>query len=200
MARKLKARLSHSQAIEEDHHRQEKQLLLDMVDTDFPPGTITVIIGASGSGKTTVLNAVAGRLPSGASLTQGTVRRNRGLDKDGIRLAYLAQHDIPIPTLTVRETLTYAASLRLPASAGPSARRRIVQDVIEELHLGRCADTRIGDEWKRGCSGGEKRRVSIGISSCRTPSLLLLDEDTRESDPSNHRSTHSSTSGKKAAC
>lgn len=186
VARKLKARLSSRSQITDgdDHHRrQEKQLLLDTVDADFLPGAITAIIGASGSGKTTLLNAVAGRLPGGTSVTEGTVRWSRnngglGLDRDSVRLAYLTQHDVLIPSLTVRETLTYAASLRLPASTGSSARRRIVQDVIEELRLDRCADTRIGDGWKRGCSGGEKRRVSIGVQLLSNPSLLLLDEPT----------------------
>ena len=185
VVRKLKARLSLSQVTEEGHHRQEKQLLLDTVDADFSPGTITAIIGASGSGKTTLLNAVAGRLPAGTSVTQGTVRWNGGPDNNGVRLAYLMQHDVLIPTLTVRETLTYAANLRLPASAGPSARRQIVQDIIEELHLGHCADTPIGDGWKRGCSGGEKRRVSIGVQLLSNPSLLLLDEPTTGLDAAN---------------
>jgi ABC-type multidrug transport system ATPase subunit len=184
VARKLKARLSlRSPITAEDHHppQQEKHLLLDTVDADFLPGAITAIIGASGSGKTTLLNAVAGRLPGGTSVTEGTVRWNRnngGLDRNDVRLAYLTQHDVLIPTLTVRETLTYAASFRLPALTTSSARRQIVQDVIEELHLGRCADTRIGDSWKRGCSGGEKRRVSIGVQLLSNPSLLLLDEPT----------------------
>ena len=182
VARKLKARLSRSQTGEYHHDQQEKkQLLLDKVDADFLPGAITAIIGASGSGKTTLLNAVAGRLPGGTSVTEGTVRwssNNGGLDRDGVRLAYLTQHDVLIPPLTVRETLTYAASLRLPASTSTSERRRIVQGVIRELDLGRCADTRIGDGWKRGCSGGEKRRVSIGVQLLSNPSLLLLDEPT----------------------
>jgi hypothetical protein len=59
-----------------------------------------------------------------------------------------------------------------------SHRRAIVDNIISELGLQNCADTRIGDSWTRGCSGGEKRRVSIGVQLLANPSLLYLDEPT----------------------
>ena len=84
-----------------------------------------------------------------------------------------------LPSLTVRETLLYAASLRLPSSTTSQQRKQLVEEVILELGLKECADTRVGDGFKKGgCSGGERRRVSIGVQMLKNPSILFLDEPT----------------------
>ena len=88
------------------------------------------------------------------------------------------QQDILIPTLTVRETLRYAADLRLPSPSTKKDRYDIVEKVILELGLKECANTSIGNNVHRGCSGGEKRRTSIGVQMLANPSLLFLDEPT----------------------
>lgn len=82
-------------------------------------------------------------------------------------------------SLTVRETLTYAAELRLPSSVNASERQRLVEEIILELGLKECANTVVGDGYRRrGCSGGERRRVSIGVQMLANPSVLWLDEPT----------------------
>ena len=88
------------------------------------------------------------------------------------------QQDVLIPTLTVRETLRYSADLRLPPPTTEEERRRVVEEVILELGLKECADTRIGNHQHKGCSGGEKRRTSIGVQLLSNPSVLFLDEPT----------------------
>jgi len=95
-----------------------------------------------------------------------------------IRSAYVIQQDILLPTLTVRETLMYAAQLRLPSSVSQTERKQLVEEVILELSLKEAADTRIGDHAHKGCSGGEKRRTSMGVQLLSNPSLLYLDEVT----------------------
>lgn len=95
-----------------------------------------------------------------------------------IRHAYVMQADVLPPRLTVRETLRYSASLRLPATTTSQERDSVVEEVILQLGLKDCASTMIGDNSHAGCSGGEKRRVSIGIQLLTNPSLLFLDEPT----------------------
>ena len=83
------------------------------------------------------------------------------------------QQDILLPSLTVRETLQYSARLRLPYNTATVDRFRIVEEVILELGLKECANTRVGH-----ISGGEKRRTSIGVQMLANPSVLFLDEPT----------------------
>jgi ABC-type multidrug transport system ATPase subunit len=152
--------------------------LLYSVDADLKPGTLTAIIGGSGSGKTTLLNTLAERITSSRLSEEGLTLFNGQLGVHSVRHAYVMQQDILLPTLTVRETLRYAADLRLPPSTTKADRIRVVEEVIRELGLKECADTRIGNSSHRGCSGGEKRRVSIGVQLLANPSVLFLDEPT----------------------
>ena len=116
----------------------------------------------------------------GLNLTiTGSTRYNGSPDLLTVTSAYVTQTDVLIPSLTVRETLLYAASLRLPSSTTSQRREQLVEEVILELGLKECADTRVGDGLKKGgCSGGERRRVSIAVQMLRNPSVLFLDEPT----------------------
>ncbi|KAK5995458.1 putative ABC transporter ATP-binding protein/permease [Cladobotryum mycophilum] len=152
--------------------------LLHSVGADLQPGTLTAIIGGSGSGKTTLLNSLAERVVSSRLNQQGLATFNGQVGVKNVRHAYVMQQDILLPTLTVRETLRYSADLRLPSSTKAEDRERIVEEVIRELGLKECANTRIGNSQHRGCSGGEKRRVSIGVQLLANPSVLFLDEPT----------------------
>ena len=93
------------------------------------------------------------------------------------------QEDVLNPTSTVRETLLFAARLRLPESVSDSAKQERVFKVINDLGLIDVADVRIGDGIKRGVSGGERRRVSIGVELVAAPDVLILDEPTSVSSP-----------------
>ncbi|WZH42346.1 P-loop containing nucleoside triphosphate hydrolase protein [Fusarium acuminatum] len=152
--------------------------LLHSVNADLQPGTLTAIIGGSGSGKTTLLNTVAERVLSSRLSQQGIATFNGKVGVHSVRHAYVMQQDILLPTLTVRETLRYSADLRLPPSTTAEERQRVVEEVILELGLKECADTRIGNSQHHGCSGGEKRRTSIGVQLLANPSVLFLDEPT----------------------
>ncbi|TQV92919.1 ABC transporter [Cordyceps javanica] len=156
----------------------EMKTLLHSVNADLVPGSLTAIIGGSGSGKTTLLNTMAERMVSSRLHQEGIVTFNGETGVQNVRHAYVMQQDILLPTLTVRETLRYAADLRLPSSMVRKDRWRIVEEVIRELGLKECAETRIGNSQHRGCSGGEKRRVSIGVQLLANPSVLFLDEPT----------------------
>lgn len=152
--------------------------LLHSVNADLQPGTLTAIIGGSGSGKTTLLNTMAERVISSRLTQEGVTTFNDQIGVHSVRHAYVMQQDVLLPTLTVRETLRYSANLRLPPDVSAEDRLRVVEEVIRELGLKECADTRIGNNEHRGCSGGEKRRVSIGVQLLANPSVLFLDEPT----------------------
>lgn len=152
--------------------------VLHGVSADMPQGSLTAIIGGSGSGKTSLLNAISGRLNASRVKTSGSTTFNGNADINSIRSAYVMQQDILIPTLTVRETLQYSADLRLPPPTTQEERRSVVEQVILELGLKECADTRVGNSAHKGCSGGEKRRTSIGVQMLANPSVLFCDEPT----------------------
>ncbi|KAI2792908.1 putative ABC transporter ATP-binding protein/permease [Penicillium oxalicum] len=151
--------------------------VLDGVSAKMPSGSLTAIIGSSGSGKTSLLNMMAGRMSLSRATVDGATTFNGNTDIESVRSAYVMQEDVLIPTLTVRETLRYAADLRLPPTT-QEERHAIVEQVILELGLKECADTRIGTTAHKGCSGGEKRRTSIGVQLLANPSVLFCDEPT----------------------
>ena len=101
---------------------------------------------------------------------------------------YVPQEDHLFQNLTVRETLNYYAALRLPPSltseqkvrnffefsVDSTIKTRQVELVIQELRLTHVADSKIGGEFVRGISGGEKRRVSIGLQLLTNPSKIFM--------------------------
>eukprot|EP00257_Ricinus_communis_P019111 XP_015578001.1 ABC transporter G family member 21 [Ricinus communis] len=156
---------------------KSKRTVLNGVSGIVRPGELLAMLGPSGSGKTTLLTALSGRLPVKVSGTitynglpySSSMKRNTG---------FVAQDDILYPHLTVIETLTYAALLRLPKKLSKQEKIEQAEMVIMELGLNRCRNSIIGGPLLRGVSGGERKRVSIGQELLVNPSLLLLDEPT----------------------
>jgi ABC-type multidrug transport system ATPase subunit len=90
----------------------------------------------------------------------------------------MTQEDILLGTLTIRETLTYSAHMRLPTTMTKQEINGVVEGTIIEMGLQDCADGLIGNWHLRGISGGEKKRLSIALEILTRPSLLFLDEPT----------------------
>jgi ABC-type multidrug transport system ATPase subunit len=152
--------------------------ILRGVSAHIEGGQFLVILGGSGSGKSTLLNIMAGRADPSLH-TQGEILiGGRPLAQCGATIGYVMQADYLIPTLTVRETLNYAAALRLPSTMSDVERTQRVEEVIADLGLSECANTRVGDDDERGISGGERRRTSIAIQLLSEPAVLLCDEPT----------------------
>ncbi|XP_073144512.1 ABC transporter G family member 6-like [Henckelia pumila] len=153
--------------------------LLNNISGEARDGEIMAVMGASGSGKSTLIDALANRMAKGSlkgSVTlNGEVLESRMLK---VISAYVMQDDLLFPMLTVEETLTFAAEFRLPRNLSKSKKKLRVQNLIDQLGLRNAAKTVIGDEGHRGVSGGERRRVSIGIDIIHDPILLFLDEPT----------------------
>lgn len=144
------------------------------------PGRVVAILGPSGSGKSTLLNSLSGRLQASPSISlHGNVTFNGNpLDRSKLPIAYVTQEDLFFTQLTVRETLDLAVRLRLPKDMTVEQRNEFIDQLIRRLGLVSAADSRVGDEKTRGISGGEKKRLSLGVELISTPKLILCDEPT----------------------
>lgn len=99
-------------------------------------------------------------------------------------VGYVTQDDVFFAKLTVRQTLMFTADVRLPRSIGHAERVARVERLIKCLGLDKCADTIVGDDFDRGISGGERKRLNIANELIHEPSLFLADECTSGLDSS----------------
>ena len=162
-------------------------LLLRNVSLTLRRGELTGIIGPSGSGKSTLLNILAGELPlqrpRGRLKARGCIRLDAGppLSPSAAstlcrRVGFVAQDDELLDVLTVREAVTFSATLRLPRGTDIEA---AVNTVLTEVDLLRVQHSRIGGaNAERGISGGERRRVSVAEELVTSASVIFLDECT----------------------
>lgn len=154
------------------------------VSLTIRPGELVAIIGGSGAGKTTFMNAISGYNHP----TKGTVLIN-GQDLyqagDAFRdlIGYVPQKDIVYDNLNLFEMLDYAARLRLPDDTSADERRKRVMQVISEVELDGKEKTLI-----RRLSGGQKKRASIAVELLSDPNLFFLDEPASGLDPGTERS------------
>ncbi|EPS73611.1 hypothetical protein M569_01140, partial [Genlisea aurea] len=134
------------------------------------PSEILAVVGPSGAGKSTLLDILAARTASnGGALFLNSSPLNPGAFRK--LSAYVPQHDACLPLLTVSETFAFSATLLKPKTADISA---AVAALLSDLRLTHLSNTRLG----HGLSGGERRRVSIGLSLLHDPKVLILDEPT----------------------
>eukprot|EP01097_Dermamoeba_algensis_P000321 TRINITY_DN1114_c0_g1_i2.p1 TRINITY_DN1114_c0_g1~~TRINITY_DN1114_c0_g1_i2.p1 ORF type:complete len:791 (-),score=199.94 TRINITY_DN1114_c0_g1_i2:246-2618(-) len=163
--------------------RKQKKTLLQHISLQIEPGDFVAIMGPTGCGKTTLLNILSGRVRSGV---KGSILVNgKKLSKDIKRsTAYVMQDDILFSFLTVNDTLNVTAELRLSKIADPEERLKRTREIVSALNLVKCQNTKIGNQWVRGVSGGERKRVNIANELITNPSLVLLDEPTSGLDSS----------------
>jgi len=151
------------------------------------PGELLAIMGPSGSGKSSLLNALAGRTPKapGAVLTGTVVLKAKGCTFQSVQLdmpavvAYVEQDDALFALSSVEETLMFAARFRMP-QASHHQRKSRVDEVISMLGLKPARHTIIGSDkpGQRGVSGGERKRVHLGVELLHRPRLIFADEPT----------------------
>ncbi len=158
--------------IEKTHQR----ILYD-INGIFKPG-MNAILGPTGSGKSSLLDILADRKDRKGLEGQVLLDGQNQTQDFKYRVGYVVQDDIVSGTLTVRENLTFSANLRLSKNISPQQRKTIVHQVIGQLGLDKCADRKVGTEFSRGISGGEKKRTNIGMELVLSPSVLFLDEPT----------------------
>ncbi|KAM7280511.1 hypothetical protein ACFE04_007645 [Oxalis oulophora] len=158
---------------------KKEVFLLHDISGQAMRGEVMAIMGPSGAGKSTFLDAVAGRIAKGS--LEGSVRiEGKPVTASYMKMisSYVMQDDQLFPMLTVFETFMFAAEVRLPPSISREEKKKRVYELLDQLGLTSAIHTYIGDEGRRGVSGGERRRVSIGTDIIHKPSLLFLDEPT----------------------
>lgn len=168
---------------------RQEQILHD-ISGIFKPG-MNAIMGPTGCGKTTLLDILADRKEKQA--TSGTILVDSLKQSNNFKsiAGYVVQDDLIMGTLTVRENLMFSADMRLPFEVSRNEKKERVDRIIDQLGLTKCADTKVGTEFVRGVSGGERKRTCIGMELVVSPSILFLDEPTTGLDASTANSVMS---------
>ena len=153
--------------------------LLKNIGLKIQPMEFVALVGMSGAGKTTLLNAISGYWPAsdGQVLVNGvSLYENYDFFRNDI--GYVPQKDIVHAELTPATALEYVARLRLPPDTTASEREQLVDEVLKNLDLTERRDVPISK-----LSGGQLKRVSIGVELLTKPRLFFLDEPTSGLDP-----------------
>ena len=153
--------------------------ILNDVSLDVTPCSFVGILGGSGQGKSTLMNALCGVNPASAGevyINGARLGDPRQMAASGI--GYVPQDDIVHQELTVTEAITYSARLKLPSGTPRKAVRDLVEETIERLGLAEHKEKRISM-----LSGGQRKRVSIATELLAKPSVLFLDEPSSGLDP-----------------
>lgn len=167
----------------ERHIPAPRKHLLKNVSGIAYPGELLAVLGSSGAGKTTLLNALAFRSSTGVQISPSSTRMLNGYAVDATemqaRCAYVQQDDLFIGSLTAREHLIFQAMLRMPRNTPYRQKIQRVEQVIQDLSLGKCQNTIIGVPGRvKGLSGGERKRLAFASEALTDPPLLLCDEPT----------------------
>jgi len=141
---------------------------LEGASFDVPAGAYAVLMGRTGTGKTSILEAIAGLRPIAAGVIRLGERDVTALRPAARGVAYVPQDRALFGTMTVREHLAFALVIRKVAEAAIEAR---VAELAEWLRLGELLERR-----PAGLSGGEAQRVALGRALSYRPDILLLDE------------------------
>jgi ABC-type multidrug transport system ATPase subunit len=138
-------------------------------------------MGPSGSGKTTLLNVLAGRKASAKAHVSSIVLVNGQTPSDSTfrkLSSYVECDDALIGSLSVKETLYFAAQLSLSGSVAAVERIQRINELLQAFGLTNQANTLIGTLLKKGISTGQKRRLSVASQLISAPKILFLDEPT----------------------
>ncbi|KAL8850319.1 MAG: hypothetical protein Q9221_004734 [Calogaya cf. arnoldii] len=157
--------------------KKAKKPILSDVTGKIDRGSLWGVMGASGAGKSTFVNVLMGKI----ACTGGTTKIN-GVPGDMKKykkiIGYVPQDDIVLPELTVRENILHSARIRLPSNWGDEQIQKHVDILISCLQLAHVKDSLVGSAAKPVISGGQRKRVSIGIELAAAPMALFLDEPT----------------------
>ncbi len=145
--------------------------LLKDINLDIPNGSLVLLLGGSGSGKTTLVNAVIGYEKADADIFLNGKDIYENYDQMKYRIGFVPQQDLLRMNDTVQNTLYDSALLRMPKSASAAERKKKIDDVMETLGMGGRTGGLVAKK-----SGGQKKRISIGMELISDPDLFILDE------------------------
>ena len=145
-------------------------------------GSLLAIMGPSGCGKTTLLNILSRRLTN--SVTGTLLLDGTSLDDETLRgiSTYVEQEDHLIGSLTVRETIDFAAKFALPGNIGAYERSVRTDEMLQNFGLVSVKNSKIGTPLQRGISGGQKRRVTTASQLITLPKIIFLGMEFQDLD------------------
>lgn len=149
---------------------KERRLLRD-IHLSIPRGHMVLLLGGSGAGKTTFLNAVTGYEQADATILLDGKDIYKEYEMMKFDIGFVPQQDLMRSNDTVLRTLSDAGALRLPDNMNAAARKKRVQEVLESFGLAMLADTLV-----EKLSGGQRKRLSIAMEFISDPGLFILDE------------------------
>ena len=159
--------------------KEIKKTILNDLTGYFIHGRLTAIMGPSGAGKTSLMEVISNQSKTGE--VRGKLYLNGNpVDIEIIKKisGFVFQDDVILRTMTVSEALYMSALLKLPETISKEEKLNIVNEMISILHLEKCKDTIVGDSIIKGISGGERKRLSVGMEMIMNPSIIFLDEPT----------------------
>ncbi len=148
-----------------------KRTLLKDISLTIEPGQLVLLLGGSGAGKTTFINAVTGYEPAKAKVLNGGVDVYENYNQMKYEIGVVPQQDLLRGTDSVYMTLRNAAQLRMPTYYSSREIRRRVEDVLDEFGLHNQRKSLV-----KNLSGGQRKRLSIACEYIGDPSLFILDE------------------------
>lgn len=163
-----------------DRNTGKPRLLLDDISLVVKPRELIGLLGPSGAGKSTLMNTLNGFVkPSGGRVLYNNADLYQNLDSLKSTIGFVPQEDIMHRQLSVRRCLYYAAKLRLPEDLSDEEINRRVEEMLDILKI----DPQRWDNPVATLSGGQRKRVSVGIELLPQPGVLFLDEPTAGLDP-----------------
>ncbi|XP_077285387.1 ATP-binding cassette sub-family G member 1-like [Arctopsyche grandis] len=153
--------------------KKEQKVILDNMSGSFYAGRLTAILGPSGAGKTSLLNILAGNKKKNVSGQILINEQEINPNEFQWQSSYIGQESALLLSLTTEETLAIATELKLPNSFTRNEKTEIISQIAELLGLQKAMSTRVGS-----LSGGEMKRLSIGVELVTNPPIMFFDEPT----------------------
>ena len=165
--------------VSEVHHRfHNGDVGLEGISFSVARGELVCVMGASGSGKSTLLKVLAGQLqPTAGQVLLNNQSLYPNLDQLKHYISYIPQEDAFDEHLTIGENLQFAAAIRSPHLSRRDRMRRLEGKLVE-LGLSERRDAVVGSAVKKTLSGGERKRLNIGLDMIGSADVYLFDEPT----------------------
>jgi ABC-type multidrug transport system ATPase subunit len=153
--------------------------VLKGVTGTFKGGRMCAVMGPSGAGKTTFMNVLCGKATYGKMAGKISINgKEADISQLKTVLGFVPQDDIVHEDLTVREQIQFSAELRNAVNTSEDQIERITDDVLHVMQIDHIQNSIVGGVEHRGISGGQRKRVNIGLEVAAQPSVLFLDEPT----------------------
>lgn len=181
------------QQVKESRQKPELKTILDNSFGSVRPGEMLLVLGRPGSGCTTLLKMLANKRKGYAEIAgdvhYGSMNAKEAANYRG-SIVINTEEELFFPTLTVGKTMDFATKLNIPqtlpkdATSPEDFRQKFKSFLMESMGIAHTEDTKVGDAFVRGVSGGERKRVSIIETLANRAAVACWDNSTRGLDAS----------------